>query len=174
MRSLLVEENSVDLPRGRRVALKVFVPSAAEATVTDDVAQPGQLQKVQGGGAILLVEDEPSIREMTTMFLKAAGYRVIGASDSATALMLWEEHRGEIDLVLTDLMLPGSMNGHQLVARLQADRSDLKAILVSGHSFDRFGEEMFADAAISFLEKPYRLKGLSDLVGECIGQREAV
>ena len=145
-----------------------------QPTLADDVPQPGKLQKVARGGTILFVEDEPSIREMTTMYLKAAGFRIIEASDSATAAMLWERYRGEIDLVVTDLMLPGSMNGHQLVARLQADRPDLKAILVSGHSFDHLGEEMFLDAAISFLEKPYRLKDLSDLVGECIGQREAV
>lgn len=172
MISFPVKDKSVDRLPGRSAALEV-VPNLAQPAVIDDVPQEKQLQKVKGGRTILFVEDEASIREMTTMYLEAAGYRVVEASDSATAVMLWEKYDGEIGLVLTDLMMPGGLNGHQLVERLKADRPDLKAIFVSGYSSDLLSEETILDQTISFLEKPYRLKNLSDMVRDRLSRDEA-
>jgi CheY-like chemotaxis protein len=131
------------------------------------------LKKVEGGATILFVEDEASIREMTTMYLNANGYRVIVANNGAQAVTLWEQHEGEIDLVLTDLLMPGGLNGHELVERLQADRPDLKAIFVSGYSYELLGEETFLDQTTNFLQKPYRLKSLSEMVQGCLGSAKA-
>ena len=171
MEMLLVEDKSVNL-RGRGAASEAFIPNVAYPA-TDEVPLGKHLQKVKARGTILFVEDEASIREMTTMYLEALGYRVIEASDSTTAVMLWGKHDREIDLVLTDLVMPGALTGHRLVERLRADRPDLKAILVSGYHSESFGEGTFLGETTNFLQKPYRLKNLSDMVHDCLGRSEA-
>ncbi|MCA1594433.1 MAG: response regulator, partial [Acidobacteria bacterium] len=110
---------------------------------------------------------------MATMYLEGKGYHVIEASDANEAIRLWKKYAGEIDLVLTDLMMPGGVNGHQLVEELKADRPDLKAIFVSGYSSDLFGEKTFLDQSTNFLSKPYRLKKLADMVHDCLSREAA-
>ena len=130
------------------------------------------LEHPHRGATILFVEDEPSIREMATLYLAAKGYRVVVASSGDEAVTLWREHAAEIDLVVTDLIMPGRVNGHQLVERLRADRPDLKVIFVSGYSPDTAGEETLPGEATKFLPKPYRLKEMADRIHDCLWARE--
>ncbi len=129
--------------------------------------------KMKREATILYVEDESTIRDMAKMYLEGNGYRVIAATDGAEAVSLWQEQKDEIDLVLTDLLMPNGVNGHQLVERLKSDRPDLKAIFVSGYSSDLFGEEAFLDESTYFLPKPYRLKKLVDMVHDCLSREKA-
>lgn len=171
MEVLPSEDDSVDRASG--TTLQVFLPEAVPASQTGEVPLANQLENPGEGATILLVEDEASIRAIATMYLKGDGYRVIEANDGPQAVILWEKHEGEIDLVLTDLMIPGGLNGHQLVERLQADRPDLKAIFVSGYTCDSLGEETFLDETTNFLQKPYRLKNLSAMILNCLGRTKA-
>lgn len=172
MKILLAEDASIDRLPGRNATFEVVRPSIVQPPVTDEVPQEIELRKVPGSGTILFVEDEPSIREMTTMYLEAVGYRVIEASDSADALTRWEGCGGEIDLVVTDLRMPGGLNGRQLVERLQAGRPDLRAIFVSGYQPDLCGGETFFGQTNRFLQKPYRLRDLAELVQTCLAGDE--
>ena len=158
---LPVEDNSTD----RLLTIETLEDSASNGTTH-------ALEKTQGDTTILVVEDDPTIREMATMYLERDGYHVMEAHDGAQAVLLWEKHEGKIDLILTDVMIPGGLNGHQLVERLQADRPDLKAIFVSGYSSGRLGRGTF-DETTNFLQKPYRLKNLSEMVHNCLGRSEA-
>lgn len=132
-----------------------------------------------GGGrnataTILLVEDEPSICVMVRMYLEGTGYHVIEAPDAERALALWQTHKSEIDLVLTDVMIPGAISGRQLAQLLQADRPELKVIFMSGHSVHVLGGETFLDGNTKFLSKPYRLNSLAEMVHDCLlGQMAA-
>jgi CheY-like chemotaxis protein len=117
---------------------------------------------------ILLVEDEETIRLMARLYLQSSGYRVLEAGDARRAIALWEKHAGEIDLVVTDLMMPGGLNGHQLIEHLQAHRPDLKAIFVSGYSPDSFDNPTILNRTTPFLRKPYRLKNLVEMVQDCL------
>ena len=173
MKNLPIEDKATVGLTDRDDACEVFVPYVVQRPATGEGSQERERGNVTGGGTILLVEDEESIREMTSMYLTANGYRVIEAEDGAQAVLLWEKHEADIDLVVTDLMMPGGLNGHQLVERLQCDRPDLKAVFVSGYSSDPFGEEMCLEETRGFLQKPYRLKNLSDLVHRCLGRGEA-
>ena len=121
---------------------------------------------------ILFVEDETSIRELVAGYLERVGCRVIEASDARQAIAQWEQHGCDIDLVVTDLILPGGVNGRELIQHLKADRPALKVILVSGYTSDSFGEELFLDRTTSFLQKPYRLKNLADIVHNCLQQED--
>ncbi len=117
---------------------------------------------------ILLVEDDPTIRSLATLYLERSGFCVIPAVDGEEAIALWQEVDGEIDLVLTDLVMPRSVNGHQLVQRLQAEQPDLKAIFVSGYATDSLEKETALDKDTNFLQKPYRLQKLVDMVYGCL------
>ena len=118
---------------------------------------------------ILLVEDEPTVREMVKMYLEGNGYNVIEAADADRALELWHDRDCEIDLVLTDVMMPGLLNGPQLVQELQAERPELKAILVSGYGPDSFQDVTFPFGTTNFLQKPYRLIQLVEAIRDCLG-----
>jgi signal transduction histidine kinase/DNA-binding response OmpR family regulator len=157
----------------RGTTFEVFLPYVVHAPSAEEMPVPHTHEGKKGDATILFVEDEAAIREMATMYLEGNGYHVIEASNGREAVALWEKHRNEIDLVLTDLMMPGGLNGHQLVQRLQADRPDLKAIFVSGYSCDLFGDETFLDETTDFLQKPYRLKNLADMVHDCLARDPA-
>jgi CheY-like chemotaxis protein len=122
---------------------------------------------------ILFVEDETTIRGMAKLYLETNGYTVIEAADGVQALELWATHQGEIDLVLTDMMMPRGVSGYELVRKLQADRADVPVIFVSGYTSETFGEGTVLDTATNFLQKPYRLKNLGEMVHDCLAHRVA-
>jgi CheY-like chemotaxis protein len=103
---------------------------------------------------LLLVDDEPSVRLVVKRMLEASGYRVITAPDGATALSLYRERRGEIALVLTDMMMPG-MDGPATIRALKKIDPDVPIIAASGMMHDQ-RERTASDAgAHAFLWKPY-------------------
>lgn len=114
---------------------------------------------------ILLVEDEDTIRFMARMFLKTNGYNVIEAGSGSEAVAIWETNKSKIDLVVTDLFMPGGIMGLQLAQRLQIDRPNLKVIFTSGHDCE---ENAFLDSATNFLPKPYRLNSLAEIVRQSL------
>jgi CheY-like chemotaxis protein len=122
---------------------------------------------------ILLVEDDASIRLIAKLHLEGSGYTVLEAVDGVAALAMWQKHRDTIDLVLTDFVLPRGLNGQELVRAIQVDRPDMQVIYVSGHSEDQFGEEVLRDSTTNFLQKPYRLKNLAEMVQHCLAGSEA-
>src|SRR5690242_7746695 len=84
-------------------------------------------------GVILLVEDDPSVRQLVTRLLMLHGYRVLVAENGRAAIPLWEEHSRHIDLLLTDVVMPHGVNGRELATRCQADNPDLRVIYTSGY-----------------------------------------
>jgi len=107
---------------------------------------------------ILLVEDEPFVREATHSILESAGFKVVSAGDADTAIKLYEASPRLIDLVMTDMVLPGR-TGQQLCEELRHRCPDLKILLTSGYS----SADYSADAPKShtyFLAKPYSRRGL--------------
>ena len=122
---------------------------------------------------ILLVENEQAIREMLRMYLEGAGYSVLEAGDGDEALAVWERHAQAIDLVLADWMMPGRLNGCQLVRQLQTSRPGLEAIIVSGQSSEAFEDEVMSGGPKNFLPKPYRLDCLAAMVHRCLQHAEA-
>jgi CheY-like chemotaxis protein len=138
---------------------------------TPELPEPPKAAKIRSAATILFVEDEEMIRTMTKVYLEGNGYRVIEACDGTDAVLLWQEHQADIDLVVTDLEMPG-VNGRQLVQRLKAERPDLKAIFVSGYTSGQGGEEAAADGSAKFLPKPYRLKNLTEMVQDCLSRED--
>jgi len=83
---------------------------------------------------ILQVEDEPRVRKTVGTILERHGYKVLAAADGVEATKLAQAHRQEIALLLTDLVMPGGLNGHELARQLQATMLNLKVVYITGYS----------------------------------------
>ncbi len=148
---------------GMGTTIKIHLPASSEAPRTA-AAEPAGPRSGQGE-VILVVEDEPDVRSMTERILSKGGYGVIGRSDGEAALELCEAPEQSIDLLLTDVVMPG-MLGTELVQRITEIRPDLPVIYMSGYSHEvlaasRFGEESGA----AFIEKPFNSRQLLEMVG---------
>jgi len=84
------------------------------------------------------------------------------------ALGVWQEHKAGIALLLTDLVMPGNMNGHELAAKLRAEQPGLKVIFTSGYSADIVGKNFKLDPDLNFLQKPYHPQTLALTVRRCL------
>jgi CheY-like chemotaxis protein len=104
---------------------------------------------------VLLVEDEPAVRTIMRQLLRLCGCRVIEAADAREGYARWSEHKEEIDLLVTDIVMPGGATGHDLARQLLGERPGLKIIYSSGYSADLFqhGSELIPGR--NFLPKPY-------------------
>jgi hypothetical protein len=119
-------------------------------------------------GTILLAEDEDGVRRVSRRVLTRAGYRVIDASSGAEALQRAKEHAGPIDLLLTDLVMPG-MSGRELAQRLRAERPGLHVLFMSG--YDQGAHQR--DIVQPFLPKPFNHEELLASVVDAIGRRKS-
>jgi two-component system, cell cycle sensor histidine kinase and response regulator CckA len=118
-------------------------------------------------GTILFVDDEPEVRSIARLSLEQLGYRLIEAEDGLKALGVFEERRGEIGLVITDVLMP-NLDGLGLSSRLNKLDPELPILLLSGHVLE---EDLWApgNARMRYLMKPYRLQDLHSAVMDLIG-----
>jgi len=148
---------------GRGSTFKVYLPvtDARPAPATPD-ATTGQ---VQGGSeVVLLVEDEAALRNLASQVLRRAGYTVHTADSGAQALAVWRQHKEEIDLLLTDMVMPGGMSGRDLAVHLLGEDPSLKVVFVSGYSLDLKEEQLKLQEGVNFLQKPYHPQALVKVV----------
>jgi PAS domain S-box-containing protein len=122
----------------------------------------------EGSETILLVEDQAAVRSFTSAALKRYGYRIIEASGGEEAIAVAGRHPGPIQLLLTDVVLPG-MNGKALSERMKVFRPDLKVLFTSGYTADVIAHRGVLDQGVSFLQKPYSLHELAAKVRELLG-----
>jgi two-component system, cell cycle sensor histidine kinase and response regulator CckA len=117
---------------------------------------------------ILVVDDEPDLRELVSQILETDGYRVVSAGSGAEALEQWAKHRGDIHLLLTDMVMPDGLTGSKLADRLQREDPRLRVLYTSGYTAGLRGTEMANVEERNFLPKPYRPGTLLRVVRECL------
>ncbi|MBX7194120.1 MAG: PAS domain-containing protein [Sandaracinaceae bacterium] len=118
---------------GRGTTFEVLWPRVRESRAP--VLQPAPTSTVEvGTGRVLLVEDEAMMRSVTRMLLVRAGYQVYEAQDGLAALQIWNAHAGEIDVLLTDVIMPGGVNGRELANLLLERDPRLRVIFLSGYT----------------------------------------
>src|SRR5205814_8638740 len=119
---------------GQGTTFKIYIPAKSKARLTPDGKQS---QEIPGGDeTILVVEDEVALRELVEEVLRKKGYTVLQASSGVQALKVWQRHKDQIDLVLTDMMMPEGVSGRELAEKVLTEKPDLKVIYSSGHSLD--------------------------------------
>ena len=144
----------------------IYLPRVAdpsEHTNTKKTAQPPS----GSSETVLLVEDESSVRELVRDTLISRGYKVIDAADGLAGMQLNESYSGTIDILITDVVMPG-MSGKELAQRVAAARPSIKVLFLSGYTEDAILHDGALDAGTAFLQKPFTLHGLARKVHEVL------
>jgi CheY-like chemotaxis protein len=132
------------------------------------VTQPASIKPVApGAGTILLIEDDPGVRQITSRSLQEYGYGVVEASGGHQALAVLERGDGRIDLLVTDVILPG-MDGPELARRASELRPELPVLFVSGYTDDEIVRRGLLQEGQPFLQKPFTPEALAAKVGELL------
>jgi len=150
---------------GRGTTFHIYLPLVEGVLENNSVAPP---DAIGGTETILLVEDEESVRQLVRDTLMAKGYKVVEAENGEAGISAAAHHQGNIDLVITDVMMPG-MGGREMVQELIQARPGAKVLYLSGYTEDAILNDGSVDQATSFLQKPFTLQNLSRKVREVLG-----
>ena len=158
----------VDSQPERGTAFRAYFPQVngreETAAAQDSLGFP---RRDHGQETILLVEDETHLRRLARQYLETQGYKVLEAEDGAAALQIVDGYRGTIELLLTDVVMPG-MNGRELATNIAKLLPDMRVLYMSGYSENAVGHDGTLDAGVNLLQKPFSLPALRDRVREVL------
>jgi two-component system cell cycle sensor histidine kinase/response regulator CckA len=146
-----------------RIFLPVHVPSAAAPALVPVVKAPPKARDLSGAGRILFVEDEDAVRGVAAKLLRARGYEVIEAASGEEALELAEQYAGKIDLMISDVVMPG-MQGPDLLKHARIYLAGAPVMFISGYAEAEFSNLLEGEENVSFLPKPIDIKTLAERV----------
>jgi two-component system cell cycle sensor histidine kinase/response regulator CckA len=147
-----------------RIFLPVHTPVAGAPPPAPEAAKPKPVARdLSGVGRILFVEDEDSVRGIAAKLLRARGYEVIEACDGEEALALAEQHAGEIDLLISDVIMPG-LDGPSMLKKARKFLGDAPVMFISGYAEAEFSDLLEGETGVTFLPKPLDIKILAEKV----------
>ena len=151
-------------------SFKIYLPRVDEKQVPCGAPRPvAELPK--GTETILLTEDEQDVREIAREFLESGGYQVIEAQNGNDAIRLAAQYGDEIDLLVTDMVMPG-ITGQELAERLQQEHPGLSVVFMSGYSEHAAMEMANADPSVRLMTKPFNRSTILRAVGEILQSRK--
>jgi two-component system cell cycle sensor histidine kinase/response regulator CckA len=157
---------------GKGTAFRIYLPRHIPKPVPETQREPEKPQVPRdptGVGTILLVEDEDAVRDFAVRALSMRGYRVLDACGGEEALELIDEHKGNIDLVISDVVMPG-MDGPAVVKEIRKSNPGMRVIFMSGYAEPTFRKDGDKPEDCHFLSKPFTLKQLTEKVKEVLEQ----
>ena len=149
-----------------RIVLPVYIPNPAVDVAPAPAPAAGHrppARDLSGVGRILFVEDEDAVRVVAARLLRARGYEVIEAADGEEALALAEEHAGQIDLLISDVIMPG-IDGPTLLKKARGFLGDAPVMFISGYAEAEFSDLLEDEVGVTFLPKPLDIKTLAERV----------
>jgi PAS domain S-box-containing protein len=154
---------------GQGTTFKVYLPRELSATTATAIKPSAIPRRVTGTETILVVEDEEALRKVAKRSLEAAGYRVLTAAAGDDALLVSAQHAGDIQLLLTDVVMP-RMSGRVLAQELAKTRPTLKIVYMSGYTDNAIVHHGVLDAGTHFLAKPFTSAALTEKVREVLDE----
>jgi len=160
---------------GKGTTFHIFLPrqivesevAAEGAGAASEAADAAGKRDLTGSATVLLVEDEEAVRSFAVRALESRGYTVLEATTGVEALEVMDKHGGEVDLVVSDVVMP-EMDGPTLLQHLRKRKSDVKIIFVSGYAEDAFKKNLEGEEEFGFLPKPFSLKQLAETVKQTL------
>jgi len=152
---------------GAGTRFEIYLPKKVGKNIEENLEKPICI-KGEGSITILLVEDEPTILEMCESMLRMFGYTVISAEFPQEALKLSLEHKGEIDLLITDVIMP-EMNGRELAKKVISYHPGIKCLFMSGYTAEIIAHQGVIDEEMNFIQKPFTMKTLGEKVKTVMG-----
>ena len=159
---------------GKGTTFSIYLPALA-LSQSEQKTETSHFTKVpRGTETILVVEDETPVRAIICKALERCGYTVLQATSGVAALEVWREHRDEIELLLTDMIMPAGLNGHELAQRLLAEKPELKVLYASGYTAEHPGMDIALMEGVNFLQKPFRIQTLATIVRETLDRSPVI
>jgi len=152
----------VDSTPGQGSVFRIYFPRSL-ANIMNSPATPPPPKPARGTETIIIVEDEENILHLVVLTLRKQGYQVIPALTPETALNLAAAHNGKIDLLITDVVMPG-MNGKELKEKLSATQPRMKSLFMSGYTADVIAQHGALEAELHFLQKPFTIHSFLEKV----------
>jgi PAS domain S-box-containing protein len=152
---------------GHGTTVRLYLPRLISAVAATSPAAPAPMTGKGGGETILVVEDNPDVRRLVLRQLRDLGYAVIEAANGPQALKILEDS-ATIDLLFTDVVMPGGMTGRQLAEAAKSRRPNLKTLFTSGYTEDSILRLGKLDPGVRLLSKPYRKHELATRVREAL------
>ena len=156
----------VDSEPGRGATFTIHLPQVAEGVETAEPGRPVRTS-IAGTETVLLVEDEAAVRTVARESLRIHGYRVIEAPDGEVALRVAADAGAGIDLLLTDVVMPG-LSGPALADRLRAERPGIRVLYMSGYTDDALGPHGVLEPGLNYLQKPFAPEVLAQKVRQVL------
>ena len=159
----------LDLQTGEGAIFRIFLPVYEPPPVLVEPPAPAlprgraAARDLSGVGRILFVEDEDAVRKVAARLLKARGYEVIEAADGEEALAIAEEYAGRIDLMISDVIMPG-LDGPHLLRAARPFLGDAPVMFISGYAEAEFSKVLEGETGVSFLAKPIDITVLAERV----------
>jgi signal transduction histidine kinase/FixJ family two-component response regulator len=149
-------------------SVKMYLPRAIGGSVPAMQPSGVPADLPHGSATILVVEDEAGVREIAVAILRSLGYRVLEAPDGDEGLLVFGSHASEIDMLLTDVVLPGKVRGRQLAERITAIRPEVKVLFMSGYTENSIVHHGRLDDGVQLLSKPFKRAQLARKVAEVL------
>ena len=154
---------------GRGTTFRIYLPAVKDGA--DATEELDDARDLRGTEAVLLVEDEETVRTLALLALQTHGFRVLAARDGAEALRKLANHRGQLDLIATDVVMP-NMDGRGLVERLKPRYPHIKVLYMSGYTDDAVVHHGILQEEVAFLQKPYTPLSLVRKVRQVLDQKQ--
>jgi CheY-like chemotaxis protein len=151
---------------GKGTTFKIYLPRV-DGAAEEELIREKHAAVPAGGETVLLLEDEPALRELVREWLTGIGYVVLEAKGGAEALEISRSYSGSIDLLLTDVVMPG-MSGRQLAERLTPSRPGMRVLYVSGYTTDAIVHHGVLQPGVAFLQKPFTRAALAQKLRETL------
>ena len=154
----------------RGTSFRIYLPRVADVV---EAPRPGKVLagSMRGSETILVVEDDDGVRKLTREFLKINGYTVLEARNGAEAIQIPARHAGPVDLLLTDVLMPG-MNGREVAQQFVSLRPETKVLFMSGYTEDAITHLGILEPGVAFIEKPFSPDELAHKVRSVLGSKE--
>jgi signal transduction histidine kinase/ActR/RegA family two-component response regulator len=154
---------------GEGTTVRLYLPRATTGNLPDGQRSSAPIELPRGSGTVLLVEDEHAVREIAAAILSDLGYRVLEAADGEEGLRVFGAHTGTIDLLLTDVVLPGKIRGREIAERITAIRPSVKVLFMSGYTENSIVHHGRLDDGVQLIGKPFKREQLARKVAEVMG-----
>jgi CheY-like chemotaxis protein len=153
---------------GEGTSVKMYLPRAVGTAKLSGQRSGVPADLPRGSATVLVVEDEAGVREIAVAILRSLGYRVLEAPDGDQGLLVFGAHAAEIDMLLTDVVLPGKVRGRELAERITAVRPEVRVLFMSGYTENSIVHHGRLDDGVHLLGKPFKREQLARKVAEVL------
>jgi signal transduction histidine kinase len=154
---------------GQGTTVKIYLPRAMKAVSAVATRTSAPIDLPRGSATVLVVEDEAAVREIACAILSDLGYRVLEAADGEEGLRMFGLHAAQVDLLLTDVVLPGKVRGRDLSESIAVIRPEVKVIFMSGYTENSIVHHGRLDDGVHLIGKPFKRELLARKVAEVLG-----